>query len=60
MVNISEKLKKPDLIEAEAVIESNNIYHLLAEKARQEVGFADPERIYNEWFKWFKGRIKKE
>jgi len=60
MVNMSDKLNRPEIIEAGWVVDSNNIYHLLAEKVREEVGFADPERVYAEWLKWFRGRLKKE
>ncbi len=54
MVEMADKLKKPELIEAEWVVRSNSQYHLIAERVRNEIGYSDPERIYHEWFKWFK------
>ncbi len=54
LVEISEKAKKPGLLEAEWVTRSNSQYHLVAESVRKEVGTLDPEMVYREWLKWFK------
>ena len=60
MVKLSEEANRPDIIEAEWAVASNNMYHLLAEKIKKEVGTPDPERIYKEWLEWFKQGIKKK
>ncbi len=59
MARLSTELNRPDIVEAEWVVSSNNKYHLLAERLRQEIGYSDPRRVYEEWLKWFKGSIKK-
>lgn len=59
MVKLSEQLKRPELIEAEWVVRSNAKYHLIAEKMIKETGATDPERVYEEWLKWFKGAVRK-
>ncbi len=59
MVKLSEQLKKPELIEAGWVVRSNAKYHLIAESMRKETGAIDPERVYEEWLKWFKAAVRK-
>ncbi|MEM5797917.1 MAG: type II/IV secretion system ATPase subunit [Candidatus Aenigmatarchaeota archaeon] len=59
IVETAEELRRPELLEAEWAIKSNVRYHLLAESIRNEVGFADPKRIYDEWLKWFKEEVKR-
>jgi flagellar protein FlaI len=58
LVEMSEKLKMPELIEAEWVVKSNSVFHLIGENIRKEIGFPDPERIYLEWENWLKKELK--
>jgi type IV secretory pathway ATPase VirB11/archaellum biosynthesis ATPase len=58
IVEYADRLKRPELLEAEWTVKSNAQYHLLAEAVRNEIGFADPQRIYNGWLEWFKKSIK--
>ncbi|MCK5023302.1 MAG: type II/IV secretion system ATPase subunit [Candidatus Aenigmarchaeota archaeon] len=58
MVNIADKLKKPELLESDWVIKSNSEFHIIIEKLRNEVGAAEATNIYQEWEKWFKSAIK--
>lgn len=57
-VKISDKLNRPDLLEAEWIVKSNQKFHLLLEDVKEEVGYPDPERVYQEWEKWFKGSVQ--
>lgn len=59
MARLSTELNRPDIVEAEWVVKSNNIFHLLAERIREETGYSDPRRVYDEWLKWFKSDVKK-
>ena len=58
LVKLSEKLKKPELMEADWVTRSNSEYHLLVERLREETGAADPKRVFGEWEKWVKEKLK--
>ncbi|MEM5871317.1 MAG: type II/IV secretion system ATPase subunit [Candidatus Aenigmatarchaeota archaeon] len=60
LVNYAEKLRMPELMEAEWVVMSNNAYHIVAEKLREEIGEVEPKRAYEEWEKWLKSKIKKK
>lgn len=58
LVKHAEKLGRPELMEAEWVIKSNNIYHILSEAARKETGFPEPSVIYENWQAWLKRQLK--
>ena len=60
MLKVSEKIKNPDMLEAPFVIESNDMYHLLAEKVKNEVGALDSKRIFFEWNEWLNRECKKK
>jgi hypothetical protein len=49
---------KPDLLEAETTVKSNQMFHIFAEKCREDIGSIDSKRVYNEWLEWFKNYAK--
>jgi len=59
LVKYAEKWKMPELMEAEWVVLSNNEFHLIAERLREEMGAVDPKIAYNEWEKWLRQHVKK-
>lgn len=59
LVEMSEKINMPDLIEAEWVVRNNSMFHLFGESVRKETGFPDAKRIYEEWEAWLKASLKK-
>jgi len=58
ILTISEKAKRPELLEADWSIKCNQAFHLIQENIRKEIGFPEPERVYLEWFNWFKDLAK--
>jgi hypothetical protein len=58
IVNIANKTNKPDLLEAETTVKSNQMFHVIAERCREDVGAIDSKRVYNEWLEWFKNYSK--
>ena len=58
IVDIANKTNKPDLLEAETTVKSNEMFHILSEKIREETGAVDTKRVYDEWLEWFKSRAK--
>ena len=50
--------QKPELLEAESVLKSNEAFHLISEAVRNEVGYLDSEEIYKRWLAWFKQEAK--
>jgi len=58
ILDIANKTNKPDLLEAETTVKSNQMFHIFAEKCREDIGSIDSKRVYNEWFEWFKNNAK--
>jgi len=51
--------KNANLLEAEFVIKTNDIFHLLSDKVKEERGFLDNERILFEYKEWLKKEVRK-
>ncbi len=58
LVKLSDKLKRPELMEADWVTRSNSEYHLIVERLREETGASDPKSVFGEWDKWLKDKIR--
>lgn len=57
-VALAEQAQKPELLEAEWVVKSNQAFHLISEGVRRESGSAEAGRIYPLWLDWFKRAAK--
>ena len=57
LVKYSERIKDPELLEAEFVVLANDQFHRLSESVREEVGTLDSKRIFFEWEEWLKNKI---
>jgi flagellar protein FlaI len=60
IVNISEKLKNPAILEAGFSVLSNDAFHKISAKVREEIGLPLGERVFPEWQKWLNTQIKKK
>ncbi len=58
LVKVSDKLKKPQLLEAEFVVKCNDAFHKISEKVKEELGSLDSEEIFNRWKSWLNREIK--
>lgn len=58
LVKLSDKFKMPELMEADWITRSNSEYHLIVERLREETGAADSKRVFEEWEKWIKEKLK--
>jgi hypothetical protein len=52
IVNLSEKLKKPEMLEAGFNVLSNNMFHQFSDKINAEIGLPMGSRVFPEWQKW--------
>jgi type IV secretory pathway ATPase VirB11/archaellum biosynthesis ATPase len=59
IVNISNKLKKPELLEASFVVLANDEFHRISDRIREETGALDSKLILSEWKEWLNRAIKK-
>jgi len=57
-VDYATRFGRLDTLEAETVVESNEMFHLFSDQVRQEVGSLDSKMIYEKWLEWFKEKLK--
>ncbi len=58
LVEISDKEKNPDLLEAEFVISCNDQFHKISDKIKEETGKLDSKKIFFEWNVWLEKKVK--
>jgi type IV secretory pathway ATPase VirB11/archaellum biosynthesis ATPase len=58
IVDIANKTNKPDLLEADSTVKTNQMFHIFSESCREDIGSIDSKRVYNEWLEWFKNYSK--
>ena len=59
LVDYSLKLNQPSILEANFVVESNDMFHRISDSIREELGYLDSKRIFFEWHEWLKRALKK-
>lgn len=59
IVNVSDDMGKPELLEADWVVRSNDEFHRISQRIEDEAGKSDADRIFGEWERWFRAEIKK-
>ena len=52
IVDISDKLNKPQLLEATFNVLANNAFHKISDDVRQEFGLPSSEYVFPRWQKW--------
>ncbi len=60
LVELANKSKMPNLLEAKFIVQSNDVFHSLSEQIREEVGAVDNKRVFLAWEEWFKNIIKRQ
>jgi len=58
-VEFAERTKKYDILEAPFTVMSNNAFHQISEKVREEVGLPTSDKVFPEWKKWLERNSKK-
>ncbi|MBI2541469.1 type II/IV secretion system ATPase subunit [Candidatus Woesearchaeota archaeon] len=59
LVDFASKTNNLELLEADFVIQSNDQFHKISEKIREEIGTLDSKRIFFDWNEWMKRHIKR-
>ena len=59
IVNVSDKEKDSEMLEAEFVVQANDQFHRLSDSVKEKTGFLDSEKIFFEWKEWLKREVKK-
>ena len=58
LVEYATKHQLPQLLEAAFVVQSNDVFHMISEEVKQDVGSLDSKLIFNGWETWLKREIK--
>ncbi|MBU3913840.1 MAG: Flp pilus assembly complex ATPase component TadA [Nanoarchaeota archaeon] len=59
LVDISEKLKIPDLLEAKFNSLANAVFFEISDEVRKEIGLPVGERVFSEWQKWLRKETRR-
>lgn len=59
LVDLAEKEQRPELLEADFVVETNDMFHKLLDKVKRDVGKLDSKRVLFEFKEWLKKEVKK-
>ncbi|MDD5416951.1 MAG: type II/IV secretion system ATPase subunit [Candidatus Aenigmarchaeota archaeon] len=58
IVEIANKTNQPELLEAENIVQSNQMFHGLCDKSVEENGAIDSKRVLEEWNEWMKKQVR--
>jgi len=58
IVDIANKSDKKELLEAETCVKANEMFHIIGQNVKHEVGIVDSKRVYEEWLNWLKKYAK--
>lgn len=59
IVDYSDKLKDPSLLEADFVVLSNDMFHKISDNVKEEVGYIDSKRVLTDFTSWMNRAVKK-
>ncbi|MBI4155026.1 Flp pilus assembly complex ATPase component TadA [Candidatus Woesearchaeota archaeon] len=60
LLDYSLKLNRPDILEADFIVQANDMFHIVSENVKSMTGVLDSKKIYNEWVEWLKKGIQGE
>ena len=60
LVDYSTRTKNEKMLEAEFVIQANDMFHRISSSVREDLGYLDAKRIAFEWEEWLKRAIRRE
>ncbi|MBS3136856.1 Flp pilus assembly complex ATPase component TadA [Candidatus Woesearchaeota archaeon] len=59
IVKMAEQTKNDELLEAPFVTKANDMFHIISEKVKEEVGFLDSKKILFQWNDWLSREVRK-
>ncbi len=60
MVDYARKIQNKEILEAEWVSSSNDMFHVFSNKVNNETGFLDSKEIFKRWDEWFKNELRQK
>jgi hypothetical protein len=59
ILDVAEKTKRPELLEAPFVVLTNDEFHRISDEVKEEAGALDSKKILFRWNEWLKRNVKK-
>lgn len=59
IVRVAEASGNNEILEANFCVKSNNAFHEISQKVREEIGLPSSDRVFPEWQKWLNREVKK-
>ncbi len=59
VVSFSDKIEKPELLEGEFTVRSNNAFHQISDSVVEEIGLPTSDRVFPLWKSWLERESKK-
>jgi archaeal flagellar protein FlaI len=59
LVDFSEKINAPEILEAPFTVKSNNAFHQISDEVHEEIGLPTSERVFPEWKRWLDRESKR-
>jgi len=60
MMDYARKINNKEILEAEWVSRSNDMFHVFSNKVKSEIGHLDSKEIFNRWEEWFKNQLRQK
>ena len=58
MVDYATKIKNKEILEAEWVCKSNDMFHVFSNQVKNELGYLNSKEIFSKWDEWFKNQLR--
>ena len=59
VVDFSEKVKMPELLEADFTVKSNNAFHQISDEVTEDIGLPKSDVVFPKWKRWLERESKK-
>lgn len=59
IVRYSDKVKKPEILEAEFTVKSNNSFHQISDEVTEEMGLPKGDEVFSRWKRWLEKEVEK-
>ena len=59
LVNFSDKMKLPQLLEADFTVKSNNAFHQISDEVTEEIGLPTSDEVFPKWKRWLDRESKR-
>jgi len=59
IVDFAERMKQPELLEAEFTVKSNNAFHQISDEVTEEIGLPTGEVVFPKWKRWLEKESKR-